>query len=131
IQGIDAKGLVASNYFDVFYRPVASYISTNVNGAPNLWKTKVDYTLGGISSGVSSNRIHKQVNDATDANGYETYVYLDGLGRSTQVRAEAETGQFRVVDVLYDARGNPNFRTLPYFSSGTAFTILNTNYLGT
>jgi RHS repeat-associated protein len=128
----DAKGLVASNSFDVFYRPTASYISTSAYGAPTLWKTKMSYSVGGISSGVSYNYIHKQVNDAVDtANGFETYTYLDGMGRTIQTRTEAETGQFRVANACYDKRGNPYFQTLPYFSSGTGITVISGTYLGT
>jgi RHS repeat-associated protein len=131
LQAIDAKGLVASNSFDVLYRSTASYISTTAYGAPTLWKTKMSYSLGGISSGVSQNYVHKQVNDATDANGFETYTYLDGIGRTIQTRAEAETGQFRVANAVYDKRGNAYFQTLPYFSSGSGFTSISGTYLGT
>ncbi len=133
VEAIDAKGLVASNAFDVFYRSTATYISTTAYGAPTLWKTKTSYSLGGIASGISYNYVHKQANDATDANGFETYAYLDGIGRTIQTRAESETaGQFRVANVVYDKRGNAYFQTLPYFSSGSGFTVISgNNYLGT
>jgi len=132
LQAIDAKGLVASNSFDVLYRSTASYISTNAYGPPTLWKTKTSYSLGGVSGGISYNYVHKQVNDATDANGFETYTYLDGIGRTIQTRAESETsGQFRVANAVYDLRGNAYFQTLPYFSSGSGFTSISGTYLGT
>src|SRR2546430_13283748 len=44
-------------------------------------------------------------------NGHEAYTYADGLGRPIQTRVEAENGQFRVIDTLYDDRGNVNYRT--------------------
>lgn len=131
VQAIDAKGLVASNAFDALYRSVATYISTTSNGVPNLWKSKTSYTLNGVSGGVSYNYVHKQVNDATDANGFETYTYMDGSGRTIQTRTEAETGQFRVSNAAYDRRGNAYFQTLPYFSSGSNFTSISGTYLGT
>jgi RHS repeat-associated protein len=133
LLAIDAKGLVASNSFDVFFRPTASYISTNAYGSPVLWKTKTSYALGGISGGISSNYVHKQVNDAVDTvNGFETYTYLDGISRTLQIRAESETsGQFRVANVSYDLCGNVYFKTIPFFDSGSGFTKINGNYLGT
>jgi RHS repeat-associated protein len=130
VLATDQKGLVASNSFDVLYRPTVSYISTNAYGTPTLWKTKTSYTIGGVVSGISSNCIHKQVNDATDANGYETFSYMDGLGRVVQNRAEAETGQYRVSEILYDQRGKVVFQSLPFFSSGSAFTAWSGTNLG-
>jgi RHS repeat-associated protein len=132
LTATDAKGLVASNSYDVFFRPVASYISTNAYGAPTLWQSRTYYSLGGISSGISYNYVHSQVNDAVDTvNGFETYTYSDGMGRTIQTREEAETsGQFRVANACYDLRGNPFFQTLPYFSSGTGFTSISGTYLG-
>lgn len=120
IMAIDPKGLVASNYFDVFYRPRESYISTNAFGSPTLWQQKQDYNLGGIASGISYNYVRKRVNDAVDTvNGHESYVYADGQGRAIQNRIEAENGQFRVSDTVYNRRGAAYFQTLPYFSSGS------------
>jgi YD repeat-containing protein len=132
ITATDVNGLVASNYVDVFYRTKETYISTNAYGAPTLWRTRMDYNLGGLSGGISYNYIRKRVFDGVDTtNGYEAYVYSDGLGRAIQTRAEAETGQYRVSDVLYDERGNANYQTLPRFGSGTGFTILTGTQLGT
>jgi hypothetical protein len=59
----------------VFFRPTASFISTNAYGAPTLWQSRTFYTLGGISGSISYNCIHRQINDGVDAvNGYETYT---------------------------------------------------------
>ena len=109
LTSTDAKGLVSSNAYDVFFRPTASYISTNSYGPPTLWQSRTYYSLGGISNGISLNSVHSQVNDAVDpVNGYETYSYSDGLGRSIESRAESETNnQFRVAHTAYDSRGNP------------------------
>ena len=130
-QAIDAKGLVASNAFDVFYRPVATYISTNAFGVPVLWKTKDTYSSGGVINYVSYNYIYKQVNNVIDpVNGFESYTYFDGDGKVIQARTEAETGQFRVSNTSYDLRGNTCFNTLSYFASGAGFSVLNGNQLG-
>jgi RHS repeat-associated protein len=132
LTSTDAKGLVSSNVIDAFNRTVATYISTNAYGAASLWKSRIFYSSGGVSNGVSYNYIHKQVNDAVDlVNGYETYLFADGLGRSIETRSEAETGQFRVANTLYDRTGREYFQTLTYFSSGTNYTIPTGTNLGT
>jgi RHS repeat-associated protein len=131
LMSIDAKGLVASNVFDVLYRKTATYVSTNPYSTATLWKSKASYTSGGISNGVSLNCVHSQAFDAVDlSNGYETFTYADGLGRTIETRAEAENGQFRVVNSVMDRRGNPYYETLPYFSSGTGFTVVTGTNLG-
>lgn len=131
VQSLNTRGIVSSNYYDVFYRPRESFISTNVNGAPTLWRSRIDYQLGGIQNGISLNQVRTRRFDAVDtANGLESYTYSDGLGRVCQTRAEAENGQYRVVDSLYDERGQPQFQTLPYFSSSAGFTILTGTNLG-
>jgi len=129
---IDPKGLVLSNVFDVFFRPIATYTSTNAYGSAMLWKAKMTYSLGGIIGGVSYNCIHKQANDAVDTlNGFETYVYMDGIGRTIQIRDESETtGKYRVVNTCYDSRGNQNFQTLSYLEIGSGFTSINGTFLG-
>ncbi len=132
VTSTDVKGLVSSNAFDVFYRLKESWISTNAFATPVLWRMKLDYNLGGVGGGISTNYVRRRVFDAVDlTDGHQTYIYFDGLGRTTQTRVEAETGQYRVTDTFYDERGNPEFVTLPYFSSGTAFTSGGINQLGT
>ena len=128
----DAKGLVSSNVYDVFFRPTANYISTNSYGPPVLWQSFTTYSLAGISAGISHNYVFSQVNNAVDeVNGFQTYTYSDGLGRTIETRTESETsGQDRVANTVYDLRGNPDFATLPYFSSGTAYTAPSGTYLG-
>jgi RHS repeat-associated protein len=132
LSSTNAAGLVAATTFDVFFRPTETDISTNAFGATVLWKAKASYNLGGVGNSISTNYVHRQVNDATDANGLESYTYFDGRGRVAQVRAESETAnQYRVSDTFYDERGNVEFVTLPYFSNGTNFTTGGTAQLGT
>ena len=67
LTAIDAKGLVASNSYDVFYRPTASYISTNaLRFACFMEKAGQLFAWRHFSGGVSYNYVHKQVNDAVD-----------------------------------------------------------------
>lgn len=137
IQAIDAKGLVSSNVYDVFFRETASYISTNAYGAPTLWKTKKEYAPGSITSSpgnpsISKNYTHTMQNNGLGLpNGFETYEYQDGIGRSIETREQAENGQFRVHNTFYDLRGKPCFTTMPYFSPGTNYTsLVSTTSLG-
>ena len=131
VSSTDVKGLVTSNILDVFYRPKETWISTAPYGPTTLWREKVDYSLGGVGDGASANYVRTRINNGVDAiNGHETYTYADGLGRPIQTRVEAENGQYRVIDTLYDDRGNVNYRTLPYFSAGTGFSVLTGSHLG-
>ncbi len=120
----DPKGLVTESTYDTFFRPVQISTSTVANGTASLWQEKFSYSLGGIVSGISQNYTRHQVYDGVDlVNGHETYTYSDGLGRTIQTRAEAETaGQYRVVDIFYDQRGQTQVETLPFFGTGSAFT---------
>lgn len=132
VSSTDIKGQTSSNVYDVFFRPTAAYVSTNAYGAPTLWQTMTSYSQAGISNGLSYNYILNQVNNGVDPiNGFITYTYADGLGRTIESRAESETGQYRVANSVYDLRGKPVFATLAYFSSGTGYTAPSGTYLGT
>lgn len=121
-SAMDEKGLVTANSYDAFLRLIETDISTVSNGTANVWLQKLDYGLG-MGGGFSTNYVHVRTADDVDtSNGHETWTYTDGLGRPIQVRDEAETGSYRVTDTVYDKRGSIRFITLPYFSTGTAFT---------
>ncbi len=117
------QGLVTSNAYDVFFRLTNASISTVANGAPSLWRKQWQYKLGGIVSNNSSNYVRLLENDPADAvNGYhESYTYFDGLGRPIQARNEAENGQYRVSDVVYDARGSVILEEYPLFQSAAGY----------
>ena len=58
----------------------------------------------------------------------ETYVYSDGLGRVIQQRVEAEgTSTFDITDTLYNELGQVASTTLPYASTGSAYTTPTTD----
>ena len=92
----------------------------------------MNYSLVGISNGISYNCIHKQINDAVDTitMDLKPIPMLTGWGRTIQTRTEAETGQFRVANICYNLRGSPFFQTQPYFSSGSGFTNISGTQLG-
>jgi RHS repeat-associated protein len=117
----DPAGLVTSNRYDVFLRLAETDVSTTPNGATSDWLDKYTYMLG-VSSGPQNSVLRQQSDGVDLSNGHETITWSDGLGRPIQTRAEAENGQYRVVDTAYDQRGNIDFVSLPYFSSGTSRT---------
>lgn len=132
LSSTDPNLFVTANTYDVFLRLTETDVSTTPNGAASLWTVKYAYNLGGVSGGVPANYVRLRKNDDVDAtNGHETWTYSDGFGRVVQVRTEAETGQFRVSDTVYDKRGDVRFVTLPYFGSGSSFTRPVTGELGT
>src|SRR3989344_5464884 len=64
----------------------------------------------------------------TDTLQLTTYNYLDGLDRTIQARTRAEDANtYSVKDVVYDALGHVQKESLPYFSTGSAFTTATTN----
>jgi YD repeat-containing protein len=122
-------GLVISNRYDAFLRLAEKYCSTTQNGSPGEWLDQYTYTLGDSSG--PQNSVLRQKSDGVDlSNGHEIMTWFDGLGRPIQSRTEAETGQYRVSDTAYDARGNVAFISLPYFASGTSRSAAATG-LGT
>jgi RHS repeat-associated protein len=123
-------GFVLNNQYDAFLRITETDISTTSNGPANQWLARYDYRLG-MSGGFSTNSIRTRKSDGVDSsNGHESWTYFDGFGRTLQIRDEAEVNGFRVVDTVYDKRGNAKFESLPYFSSGTNFTKPSGSELG-
>ena len=119
------QGLVTSNAYDGLLRLTNSAISTTANGAPTLWRSRYQYSLGGmnVSGTLTYNYVYNQQNDPASATGYhETYTYLDGLGRVIQVRDQSETNnQYRTTDVFYNPLGAIMAQTYPVFSGGAAY----------
>jgi RHS repeat-associated protein len=115
----DPAGLVVSNRYDVVLRLAEKYCSLTPNGSPGEWLDQYTYTLG-VSSGPQNSVLHQESDGVDLSNGHETMTWFDGLGRVIQSRTEAETGQYRVSDTVYDQRGNIEFVSLPYFASGTS-----------
>src|SRR5665213_214988 len=124
LNATNEEGLVTANVYDVFLRLTNSATSTTPNGAPTLVRKQIRYGLGGIVSNNSSNYVRLLENDpANSSTGYhETDTYLDGLGRPIQSRAQAETGQYRVSDLVYDRRGSVILEEYPQFQSGASYS---------
>jgi len=132
IMSVEPSGMVVSNAYDALLRITQSSIASVAFGLADIWKTKYDYHLGGMTAGISDNYVRQRVNDATDANGHETYEYTDGLGRTIQTRSESERGGgiFRVTHTIYDHAGRIQFVTQPFFTNGVLFTELRGTNVG-
>lgn len=137
----NATKLVTKNVYDEFYRLTGVYSSRNretVNfettwptWADNpaaypdqcIWHTQIQYNLGGISGGVTSNNYIDQI-----SNRFHARTYCDGLGRVIQSRAEAKdtatSDDYRVTDTYYNHRGKAYKQTLPKWGTGPAFARL-------
>src|SRR5262249_37012750 len=124
---IEPSGLVTTNFYDTFFRPVETRVSSAPNTIPDVWRIKYEYRLDGIANGVSGNSVRVLKNNALNGDpGLESWTYTDGLGRTVQSRTEADPQQgmttpFRVVDTAYNARSQPKYTTLPYFEEGSGF----------
>jgi RHS repeat-associated protein len=129
---VNPAGMATTNLLDAFLRLTETEVSTTQNGAPTEWIEKYSYTLG-VSGGVPNDSAIIEQNDGVDtSNGHEVIRYSDGFGRIVQAREQSETGNFRVIDTVYDPRGNPLFVSLPYFdSSSTSFVRPSGSELGT
>ncbi len=117
----DAMGVRVHNAYDTFFR-LTQTDKYPVGGAA-VWVRKSSYpAFGVITSGNAVNYVHTQINDGVDAvNGVESRTYFDGWGRPIQTRAEAETGNYRVIATAYDERGEAFLTSWPRFESGIAF----------
>jgi RHS repeat-associated protein len=117
----DHSGLTVSNSFDSFCR-LTEVDQIPIGGGAAVWVKKLSYpaTLKAIASGVATNYVDVQVNDGIS--GAETRTCIDGFGRPVQTRTQAENGNFRVVSIAYDGRGNAFLTTWPVFGTGAAYT---------
>jgi RHS repeat-associated protein len=120
----NVQGLVTRYTYDKLYRLTDRHISIAPYQAANLWKESFEYSLDGTNGSQSFNYVKHRINDATDATGHESYAYSDGLGRTIRSVEEAEpdgagNARRRVEDTFYDARGQVEYQSRPYFATLT------------
>jgi RHS repeat-associated protein len=114
--------------YDEFYRltDIDRAIEPGGSAATGLWVTDIQYNLGGVGGGSSQNWVHQRFN------GYDAYIYNDGIGRVVQVRVKAETGAaYRVTNASYDERGSVVYETLPFFEDDSDVTLWDGSKLKT
>jgi RHS repeat-associated protein len=117
----DPTGLTVSNSFDSFCRPT-EVDKIPIGGGSAIWQKIISYpsVLGPIVSGSAVNYVDVLDNDGIG--GVESRTYIDGFGRPIQTRTQGENGNFRVVSIAYDGRGNVFLTTWPVFGTGASFT---------
>ncbi len=122
LSSTNAQGMVTANQYDGLLRLTNSAISTTPFGPATLWRKRYQYVLG-----TGGNWIYEQINDPASSTGYyETYDYLDGLGRPVEIREQSETsGTYRVSDIFYNPLGEITAQTYPVFESGAGYGIPN------
>lgn len=118
----DPNGLTMTYDFDGFDRPLAEWQPDPDATSTMVEKVTWTYDDASFPSLVTETR-HISATIARD-----TVTYLDGFGRPVQQRAETETsGTYTVSDTIYDALGRAAEVSLPYESSGSAFTSPTTD----
>lgn len=112
----DPAGLTVNNSFDSFCRPTETD-KVPIGGGAAAWVKKYFYppTLKPIVSGLATNYVDVVDNDGVG--GYTNRTYIDGFGRTVQVRTQGENNNYRVVSTCYDGRGNAFLTTWPTFGT--------------
>ena len=102
-----------------------------VGGGSTVWMKKFGYpaTLKAITSGVATNYTDTVMNDGVG--GFTNRTYIDGFGRTLQIRIQGENGNYRVVSTAYDGRGKAFLTTWPVFGTGIGFTKPATGQMAT
>jgi RHS repeat-associated protein len=115
---IDPNGLKQITEYDALGRVTSQKYSTSTP------VTLVTYSYNDTSfpRSVTETKYLTQNNQAT------SITYLDGLGRTIQTRREMEdSNKYSVTDTIYDQLGRKSKESLPYESTGTAYTQPSTN----
>lgn len=118
---IDPNGFVFETVYDGLDRVVEEKQPDISSPTTLVTKATYLYTDTGIPRSV------KKSTYLDGSNVVDSYSYTDGLSRPVQQRTETETsGTFTVRDFTYNNRGMLASESLPYFSSGSAVTSVNT-----
>jgi RHS repeat-associated protein len=115
---IDPNGLKQITEYDGLGRVTSQKYSTSTP------VTLVTYSYNDTSfpRSVTETKYLTQTNQAT------SITYLDGLGRVIQTRREMEdSNKYSTTDIIYDQLGRKSKESLPYESTGTAYTQPTTN----
>lgn len=114
-RSVDAAGMVTEKYYDNFFRLTDITASREPNGIADLWLTHIGYHLDPCAlDGTHTDNYIYQVH-----NGYEAWLYNDGLGRVVQKRVLTEQGAqgtYRISAVSYNENGLPTLKSTHFFS---------------
>jgi RHS repeat-associated protein len=130
-QTTDPNARLTRNLFDGLGR--LTEVDQSSTSSPTTYATTTLYTYTDSTSSPSSIFRGDRLFAAITVNSYQ---YLDGLGRLIQERKASPTaGTYFAVDRIYNQAGELASTSLPYTSSGSAFSSptsvsnLYTNYL--
>ncbi len=122
----DPNGAKSVTVFDDFGRIKEQKVTDPANTSQELKTTEYTYELTTEPIGILEKTFPHHDNIEVLKK-----TYLDGFGRTIQVRTEAEgTDQFTVLDTIYDERGNVAKETLPVFATGISFSAPATDAKG-
>ncbi len=128
IEATDSNGSKIEKVLDGFDRPLEEKISDPTSGS-QVTKTTYAYNDASFPHSVTKN----DYLDSTIAR--TSYSYIDGFGRTVQVRTEMEdSGDYSVKDTVYNELGLVEKESLPYTDTGTSYesptgtASLYTNY---
>ncbi|MBI3560529.1 MAG: VCBS repeat-containing protein [Gammaproteobacteria bacterium] len=118
----DVNGVRSDSYWDSLGRPKASVIPPDNAAYPTtVWNYEV---TGAVPSDISESK--RETPGA--AGTLDKITYVDGFGRTIQVKGEAKTaGQWTTQDTWYNSRGLAESISVPYITSSSAFTALDAN----
>ncbi|MCB0074558.1 MAG: RHS repeat protein, partial [Caldilineaceae bacterium] len=118
LQVTDPNGQVTSFEYDVFGRPVRTWLPGETQGV-HAATVEASYTLG--SAGAPSRITVKQRRDAGGAATpayIESWRYFDELGRPVQSQSATVAGQAVLSNTRYDGNGLAWQASLPYEVAG-------------
>jgi hypothetical protein len=112
----DLNGVRTDSYWDGLGRPKATVIPPDTAAAPTMiW----GYSIPGAPPNMTMQSKRESVGGGT----LDDVTYLDGLGRTIQTKVEAETaGEWITVDTGYNPRGLTESVSVPYLTTGSAYT---------
>lgn len=114
----DPNNSLTRNTYDGLGRLTGVAVSST--SSPTTYATTTTYVYTDSTSTPSS---IKRSDWQTHATTTDSYQYVDGLGRLIQERKMSPTaGFYWASDRIYDVEGNVRSQSLPYISSGTAFS---------
>jgi RHS repeat-associated protein len=124
MDSTDPNGAVTANEYDGLGRLVKTRITNPKTGGLTTSMTAV-YTDSGMPRKV------KQTSHNDDGKTIDTYSYIDGFGRTIEVKQKGSGGQWIVSGTIYDSRGNAQKTIQAYTSGSSDYETLDANLIGT
>ncbi|MBI3560395.1 MAG: VCBS repeat-containing protein [Gammaproteobacteria bacterium] len=118
----ELNGVRSDSYWDSFGRPKASVIPPdNANYPTTVWNY-------GLTGAAPSYNFESKRETVGVAGTLDKVTYVDGFNRTIQAKSEAKTAsQWTTQDTWYNNRGLTESISVPYMTSSSVFTALDTN----